>query len=108
MRARRKSIRWTSYTDRYRNCYKDLTPGKEYRVTGVLMDKSNGKELLINGEKVTAEATFVATEASGSVDVTFIFDATGLHGKGIVVFEDLYRENALLATHVTSTTKGRP
>ena len=27
--------------------YKDLTPGKEYRVTGVLMDKSNGKELLI-------------------------------------------------------------
>ena len=40
--------------------YKDLTPGKEYRVTGVLMDKSNGKELLINGEKVTAEATSVS------------------------------------------------
>ena len=87
--------------------YKDLTPGKEYRVTGVLMDKSNGKELLINGEKVTAEATFVATEASGSVDVTFIFDATGLHGKGIVVFEDLYRENALLATHADINDEGQ-
>lgn len=87
--------------------YKDLTPGKEYRVTGVLMDKSNGKELLINGEKVTAEATFVATEASGSVDVTFIFDATGLHGKGIVVFEDLYRENVLLATHADINNEGQ-
>ena len=87
--------------------YKNLTPGKEYRVTGVLMDKSNGKELLINGEKVTAEATFVATEASGSVDVTFIFDATGLHGKGIVVFEDLYRENVLLATHADINDEGQ-
>ena len=87
--------------------YKDLTPGKEYRVTGVLMDKSNGKELLINGEKVTAEATFVATEASGSVDVTFIFDATGLHGKEIVVFEDLYRENMLLATHADINDEGQ-
>ena len=87
--------------------YKDLTPGKEYRVTGVLMDKSNGKELLINGEKVTAEATFVATEASGSVDVTFIFDATGLHGKEVVVFEDLYRENVLLATHADINDEGQ-
>lgn len=87
--------------------YKDLTPGKEYRVTGVLMDKSNGKELLINGEKVTAEASFIAEEASGSVDVTFIFDATGLHGKGIVVFEDLYRENALLATHADINDEGQ-
>ena len=87
--------------------YKDLTPGKEYRVTGVLMDKSNGKELLINGEKVTAEATFIATEASGSVDVTFTFNATGLHGKEIVVFEDLYRENVLLATHADINDEGQ-
>lgn len=87
--------------------YKDLTPGKEYRVTGVLMDKSNGKELLINGEKVTAEATFIATEASGSVDVTFTFNATGLHGKEIVTFEDLYRENVLLATHADINDEGQ-
>lgn len=87
--------------------YKDLTPGKEYRVTGVLMDKSNGKELLINGEKVTAEATFIAEEASGSIDVTFTFNATGLHGKEIVVFEDLYHEKVLLATHADIDDEGR-
>lgn len=87
--------------------YKDLIPGKEYRVTGVLMDKSNGKELLINGEKVTAEATFIAEEASGSIDVTFTFNATGLHGKEIVVFEDLYHEKVLLATHADIDDEGQ-
>ena len=87
--------------------YKNLTPGKEYRVTGVLMDKSNGKELLINGEKVTAEATFIAEEASGSIDVTFTFNATGLHGKEIVVFEDLYHEKVLLATHADIDDEGQ-
>ena len=87
--------------------YKDLTPGKEYRATGVLMDKLTGKELLINGKKVTSEATFIAEKASGSVDVTFIFDATGLHGKEIVVFEDLYRENVLLATHADINDEGQ-
>lgn len=87
--------------------YKDLTPGKEYRVTGVLMDKSNGKELLINGEKVTAEATFIAEEASGSIDVTFTFNATGLHGKEIVVFEDLYHEKVLFATHADIDDEGQ-
>ena len=87
--------------------YKDLTPGKEYRVTGVLMDKLTGKELLINGEKVTAEATFVAEKASGSVDAIFTFDATGLHGKEIVAFEDLYRENVLLATHADINDEGQ-
>ena len=87
--------------------YKDLTPGKEYRVTGVLMDKSNGKELLINGEKVTAEATFIAEEASGSIDVAFTFNATGLHGKEIVVFEDLYHEKVLLATHADIDDEGQ-
>ena len=87
--------------------YKDLTPGKEYRATGVLMDKLTGKELLINGKKVTSEATFIAEKASGSVDVTFIFDATGLHGKEVVVFEDLYRENVLLATHADINDEGQ-
>ena len=87
--------------------YKNLTPGKEYRVTGVLMDKLTGKELLINGEKVTAEATFVAEKASGSVDAIFTFNATGLHGKEIVVFENLYREKVLLAAHADINDEGQ-
>lgn len=79
--------------------YTGLVPGKEYRATGVLMDKETGEKLLVDGKEITAETVFVPETKNGSVDVTFIFDATGLHGKEIVVFEDLYRENVLLATH---------
>ena len=87
--------------------YTGLVPGKEYKVTGVLMDKETGEKLLVNGKEITAETTFIAETKNGSVDVTFIFDATGLHGKGIVVFEDLYRENALLATHADINDEGQ-
>ena len=87
--------------------YTGLVPGKEYKVTGVLMDKETGEKLLVNGKEITAETTFIAETKNGSIDVTFIFDATGLHGKEIVVFEDLYRENVLLATHADINDEGQ-
>lgn len=87
--------------------YTGLVPGKEYKVTGVLMDKETGEKLLVNGKEITAETTFIAETKNGSVDVTFIFDATGLHGKEVVVFEDLYRENVLLATHADINDEGQ-
>ena len=87
--------------------YTGLVPGKEYKVTGVLMDKETGEKLLVNGKEITAETTFIAETKNGSVGVTFIFDATGLHGKEIVVFEDLYRENVLLATHTDINDEGQ-
>lgn len=87
--------------------YTGLVPGKEYKATGVLMDKETGEKLLVNGKEITAETTFIAETKNGSVDVTFIFDATGLHGKEIVVFEDLYRENVLLATHTDINDEGQ-
>lgn len=87
--------------------YTGLVPGKGYKVTGVLMDKETGEKLLVNGKEITAETTFIAETKNGSVDVTFIFDATGLHGKEIVVFEDLYRENVLLATHADINDEGQ-
>lgn len=87
--------------------YTGLVPGKEYKVTGVLMDKETGEKLLVDSKEITAETVFVPETKNGSVDVTFIFDATGLHGKEIVVFEDLYRENVLLATHAEINDEGQ-
>ena len=87
--------------------YTGLVPGKEYRATGVLMNKETGEKLLVDGKEVTAETTFIAEAKNGSVDVTFIFDATGLHGKEVVVFENLYRENVLLATHADINDEGQ-
>ena len=87
--------------------YIGLVPGKEYKVVGVLMDKLTGEKLLVNGQEIIAETTFIAEAKNGSVDVTFVFDATGLHGKELVVFEDLYRENVLLATHADINDEGQ-
>lgn len=87
--------------------YTGLVPGKEYKVTGVLMDKETGEKLLVDSKGITAETVFVPETKNGSVDVTFIFDATGLHGKEIVVFENLYRENVLLATHADINDEGQ-
>ena len=87
--------------------YTGLVPGKEYKVTGVLMDKETGEKLLVDSKEITAETVFVPETKNGSVDVTFIFDATGLHGKEVVVFEDLYRENVLLATHTDINDEGQ-
>ena len=54
------------------------------------MDKETGKEVLINGKPVTAETTFKPEKSSGTVDVTFTFDATELKGHDVVVFEKLF------------------
>lgn len=66
------------------------------------MDKETGKELLIDGKKVTAEASFKAEKANGTVDVTFVFNGEGLTGHELVVFEKLYTVNGELEIEVTS------
>lgn len=80
--------------------YKHLVSGKEYTVKGILMDKETGKELLIDGKKITSEATFIPDEPSGSVTVEFTFDARYINEEtNIVVFESLYSEDKELAVH---------
>ena len=79
--------------------YKGLIPGKEYTVKGNLMDKSAGKELLVDGKPVTAEKTFTAEKAEGSVELTFTFDGSALAGKTVVAFEHVYYEDKEVGSH---------
>lgn len=80
--------------------YKHLVPSKEYTVKGVLMDKATGKEFLIDGKKITSEATFIPDEPTGEVIVSFEFDARYINEEtNIVVFESLYSEDKELAVH---------
>ena len=58
--------------------YKNLTPGKEYTVKGILMNKATGKPLVIDGEEIRASYTFKPETSDGEVTVTFTFDAGGL------------------------------
>ena len=69
--------------------YKGAVVGKEYTVTGTLVD-TDGRPILENGKPVVGETKFKATATSGSVDVMFTFNAKSLRGKDVVVFEKAY------------------
>lgn len=79
--------------------YTDLIPGKEYTVSGTLMDKSTGEPLVVGDGNVTAETTFVPNKADGTVDLEFTFDASELGGKDLVAFEIAYKDGIQIADH---------
>lgn len=64
--------------------YRNLTPGTEYTVTGVLMDKANSGSTGIQGS-----TTFTPTTPNGSVDVSFTVSAE-FAGTVLVAFERLF------------------
>ena len=70
--------------------YENLTPGKTYRIKGVLMDKETKEALQVNGREVRAEAEITPEKSAGTVDVTFAFDGKDLAGKDLVVFEKAF------------------
>lgn len=80
--------------------YKNLTAGKEYTISGVLMDKATGKAFLVDGKEVCSEVTFTPETTNGEVTVSFSFDGSVISkDKEIVVFETLYREGTEIAVH---------
>ena len=80
--------------------YKHLTAGKEYTIKGVLMDKSTGKQFLVDGKEVCSEVTFTPETADGEVTVSFTFDGSVItKDTEIVAFETLYRDETEIAVH---------
>jgi hypothetical protein len=79
--------------------FKNLIPGREYTMVGTLMNKETGEPILVNGEEVTAATTFIPEMEDGTVDVTFVFDGTGLEGTTLVAFEDLLYRGVKVAVH---------
>lgn len=80
--------------------YTHLIPGREYTVKGILMDKSTGAALLVNGKEITAEITFTPEKAEGEVIVRYTFDGKGIKCQtDIVVFEALYCDGEEIAVH---------
>ena len=87
--------------------YKNLLPGKEYVMTGTLMDKETGEAVVIDDKKVTAETTFTPETAEGTVDVQFTFDGSTLAGKTVVVFESVSYEGKEFAVHADLKDEGQ-
>ena len=84
--------------------YTNLTVGKEYEVSGRLMDKETGKEL---SPAVTATTKFKATQSNGSIDIKFVLDASKLAGKKVVAFEKVSQGGKLVAAHEDINDEGQ-
>lgn len=88
--------------------YQHLIPNKESKVKGVLMDKSTGKPLVINGQTILSEATFVPEAPCGVISLDFKFDSRYIKANtDIVVFENLYKDGKELAVHADINDKGQ-
>ena len=88
--------------------YENLTPGKEYEITGVLMDKATGKPFMVKDKEVTSTVKFTPDKANGTVEVEFTFDASNIKkSTDLVVFESMYRDNAEIAVHADLKDKGQ-
>ena len=81
--------------------YEGLKPGATYEFVGTLMDKKAESPLLTaQGQTIQATRSFTPDQPSGTVDVTFSFDASNSsEEQEVVIFEELYRDGKLIATH---------
>lgn len=96
--------------------YANLIPGEEYTLTGALYvkhvddDGNVTEEALLDadGNPVSAKTTFTPENASGSVEVTFTFDASAIaDGTELVAFETLFHNGEVIAVHADITDKGQ-
>lgn len=88
--------------------YKNLATGREYTVTGTLMDSTTGEPLKdADGNVVTASTTFEPEANEGKVKVTFSVDTSTLSNKKLVVFERLEADGNVIASHEDLTDEGQ-
>lgn len=74
--------------------YDRLVPGSTYTLKGCLVDADDPENVVAVGE-----TTFKAEKSEGEVNVKFAFDASVLSGRKLVVFEEIYKDGRLLASH---------
>lgn len=81
--------------------YRGLEQGAEYEIVGTLMDvESEEMVSTAQGNPAQSSMLFTAQSNEGVVDVAFSFDATAAsETRDVVVFERLYRDDVLIATH---------
>lgn len=87
--------------------YDGLTPGKEYRLEGTLMDKATGEPIEQNGKPVTAQTTFKPSTSYGTAEVAFELDSSQMLGTSVVVFEKLYDGTTQIAKHEDLEDEGQ-
>lgn len=81
--------------------YRGLQPGASYTIVGTLMDKEAGQPLLdAQGKTIQSTQSFIPDKTDGTTEVAFRYDASlDNTTQTAVVFENLYRDEKLIASH---------
>ena len=87
--------------------YKGLIPGLEYELRGAVADKETGKIFLENKEELWVSQTFTPESDTGTVEMRFCLDTSGLAGKEFVIFEYLWQGDDLVTSHEDPSDKGQ-
>ena len=93
--------------------FEKLFAGKEYKLTGVLMDKSTKKPIRDRrGKILTSEKTFIpegekGTVVSGTTELKFNVDLSMLKGKTIVAFETVTENGQKVFCHTDIDDKNQ-
>lgn len=87
--------------------YENLEPGREYVLTGTLIDKTTAEPVEKDGLPLTSVVAFTPAEPNGSVEVTFSFDGSALAGHRTVAFESLALDGEVVAVHEDIDDEGQ-
>ena len=84
--------------------YQGLVPGEKYTVTGTLhlraADGTDAGPLAgADGKPVTAQAAFTPKESSGTIELSFSFDASLVAGRSVVAFERCEHDGKEVTVH---------
>ena len=79
----------------------NLVVGEEYTVTGFLMNQMTGEKYIdADGKEVEGTPiTFVAEKTTEVKEMVFEFNGSNLNGVTVVVFENLYHKDVIVASH---------
>ena len=87
--------------------YENLESGREYVLTGTLIDKTTAELVKPDDLPLTSVVAFTPSEPNGSVKVEFSFGGSQLAGHRTVAFESLALEGEVVATHEDIEDEGQ-
>lgn len=88
--------------------YIGLQKNKKYRLAGTLMNRRTERAVTDgDGAPVTVSKEFTPKDSNGEVEVEIFFDAAGLEGSDVVVYEELYLQDEKLAEHKDINDSGQ-
>lgn len=87
--------------------YNNAIPEKQLTFVAKLVDADTGSFITNDGKDVEVTKTFTPDTASGTLEMEITFDATGLEGKNLVVYEYCYYNDAPIASHTDKSDSGQ-